>query len=218
MSFRLAAVAIALGLFATAAGAQPAGGGPAGGGPAGGGPSVSGPAVRGMAACRADVLAHCAGVEAGGGKRIACLKANIDKLSPECSATVRRRAAEAPGPSTTPPAASTVPPPAVSAAKAKGGRLAACKADVKQLCAGVAKGGGAKMRCLQDNQSKLSAPCAQTIAEIASTRKADRSACAEDAKSVCPGLKGAQRRACFTDNQAKLSPQCASALAKRAAR
>ena len=56
-------------LFATTAAAQ-------------GGPS---PAQRQAAqACMPDIRSHCANVERGGGRIIACLRANSEKLSPDC--------------------------------------------------------------------------------------------------------------------------------------
>ena len=42
-----------------------------------------------MAACRADSQALCADVERGGGRKIACLKANEAKLTPDCAAVVK---------------------------------------------------------------------------------------------------------------------------------
>jgi hypothetical protein len=199
------------------------------------------PAARGMAACRTDMATFCAGIEAGKGKRVACLIANKDKVSAACSATIQQRAAQAPaGAAAPPPGApgSSVAPPAgqvpatppgsqAAAPSAKGaapahgkggGRLAACRVDLQVLCANVPAGGGAKMRCLQDNQAKLGPACAQTIGELKSAKQAARGACAMDAKTLCPDLKGDQRRACFTANQSKLSPECTAALGKRAAR
>jgi hypothetical protein len=35
-------------------------------------------------ACRTDLNQYCAGVQRGGGRIVACLKANQDKLSPAC--------------------------------------------------------------------------------------------------------------------------------------
>jgi hypothetical protein len=42
-----------------------------------------------MAVCRADSKALCADVERGGGRKVACLKANEAKLTPECAAVVK---------------------------------------------------------------------------------------------------------------------------------
>ncbi len=227
MFTRLITIAISLAAMATVANAQPA--------------------ARGMAACRTDTATFCGGIEAGGGKRIACLMANQDKLSAACSAAIQQRTAQAPvggptpaqaAPQGAPQAApgSNVAPPAVSApgasaaappavtgqgvapGKGRGGPLAACRADVRLLCASVPPGGGSKVRCLQDNQVKLSPACAQTLGDLKSTKQVARSACATDATALCPGLKGDARRACFTENQAKLSPECSAVIGKRAAR
>jgi Cysteine rich repeat len=42
-----------------------------------------------MAVCRADSKALCADVEKGGGRKLACLKANEAKLTPDCAAVVK---------------------------------------------------------------------------------------------------------------------------------
>jgi Cysteine rich repeat len=42
-----------------------------------------------MAVCRADSKAMCADVEKGGGRKLACLKANEAKLTPDCAAVVK---------------------------------------------------------------------------------------------------------------------------------
>jgi hypothetical protein len=42
-----------------------------------------------MAVCRADSKALCADVKRGGGRKLACLKANEAKLSPDCAAVVK---------------------------------------------------------------------------------------------------------------------------------
>jgi Cysteine rich repeat len=44
---------------------------------------------RKMAVCRADSKALCADVEKGGGRKVACLKANEAKLTPDCAAMVK---------------------------------------------------------------------------------------------------------------------------------
>jgi hypothetical protein len=42
-----------------------------------------------MAVCRADSKALCADVERGGGRKVACLKANEAKLSPDCAGVLK---------------------------------------------------------------------------------------------------------------------------------
>lgn len=206
------------------------------------------PAARGMAACRVDLATFCQGLEAGRGRRVACLIQNQAKLSPDCQAAIQQRAARmpagAPFPGAVPPAGASPPaanapatappsaPPAAafpatppapvlkSAIPARGGkgggRFAACRADMQVLCAAAPAGGGGRMRCLQDNQAKLSPACADTLAQLKGLKQEARMACAPDAKRLCPGLRGEQRRACFADNQAQLSPECAAVAGKRA--
>lgn len=47
-------------------------------------PDGSGPRAQIRAACKADVDAHCRGVEPGEGRIRACLRANREKLSQPC--------------------------------------------------------------------------------------------------------------------------------------
>lgn len=204
-------------------------------------------AARGLGACRTDTATFCSSVEAGRGKRVACLAANKDKLSPDCAAALQQRLAQtkgaasppapsapgvappvasAPGtpaapnaaPGGTPGSAETAPVPQVRGGKAGKGRFVACRADLKALCTGVPAGGGAKHRCLEQNQASLSAACAQTLIDAKTARKAAHAACATDGNALCPGLKGDARRACLVENQSKLSPACAGSIAKQASR
>lgn len=48
------------------------------------------------------------------------------------------------------------PPAAEGDAK---GRLAACRPALEQLCANVEKGGGRKIKCLKENEAKLTPEC-----------------------------------------------------------
>lgn len=61
-------------------------------------------------ACKADIATHCAGLEPGGGRIRACLKANRDKLSDGCKAAIAAaiqarkdsKSSSTPAPTTTP--------------------------------------------------------------------------------------------------------------------
>ena len=116
-------------------------------------------------------------------------------------------------------------PPAV-AAPAKGGQMAACRADMKALCGDVGKGGGGKMKCLVENRVKTSAECQAVIASVETRmqqtkgerkelRKQARQACKTDVQTLCGSVehgKGAAMR-CLRENVAKTSPACSQALA-----
>ena len=136
------------------------------------------PKGRGMAACRTDAATFCGSVEAGRGKRMACLKENQAKLSPECQAAVEARGAKgANGAASATGAASAEGPGGQPAGKKaagakNGGRMAACKTDRESLCAGVQKGGGAIIKCLKDNKEKLSPACGEALAS-AKAKRAD---------------------------------------------
>jgi Cysteine rich repeat len=54
-----------------------------------GGGKVGGKVGGKMAACRADRKALCSDVEKDGGRKLACLKANEAKLTPECATVVK---------------------------------------------------------------------------------------------------------------------------------
>jgi hypothetical protein len=91
----------------------------------------------------------------------------------------------------------------------RGGLRGACKADFQQYCADVAQGGGARLKCLKDNQDKLSADCKSALAAMSSAREA----CAQDAAKYCAdSQRGADRLKCMTANKDKLSDGCKAAL------
>lgn len=55
------------------------------------------------------------------------------------------------------------------------GRLAVCKSALDQLCATVEKGGGRKLKCLKDNEAKLTPEC-KTALDAAIAARAEREA------------------------------------------
>lgn len=59
---------------------------------------------------------------------------------------------------------------AALAAPGQGGAMSACRADVQTFCGGIEAGGGKKMRCLIENQSKLSAECGAVVKQRVETR------------------------------------------------
>ena len=139
--------------------------------------------------CRSDYEAHCASIPPGGAASLQCLQKNISGLSPGCQTAVRavgaptapkaESAPAAPKAESTPPAApakpaaETTPPPAAKAAASTTAKKptsaqaaairSACRSDYQKVCAGVPTGGSAALQCLEQNKSKVSAPCQQAV-------------------------------------------------------
>lgn len=106
----------------------------------------------------------------------------------------------------------------VSTAASAQGPLAACATDAQTLCANQEKGEGGRVRCLRENEAKLSPDCKAAITKIREAREAVRNACKTDADTLCKeaaakdGERGGNLR-CLRDNAAKVSKPCADALA-----
>lgn len=92
---------------------------------------------RPLAACRLDLPTFCADIVAGGGKRLACLKANTAQLSPACAAALQEQQ------------------------DVRADARFACRADGQRLCPGLA--GAERRACLAANKASLSTDCAGTI-------------------------------------------------------
>ena len=142
--------------------------------------------ARAEDACRADVERLCQGIAPGGGRLMACLRANQAQVSPACKAqlaTVDRKVKEV---------------------------GAACGDDVRSWCADVKPGGGAVLRCLAQNRASLSPPC-QEVLQGAQEKAAEfKSKCGGDVRKLCKGIAPGQGRilACLKSREADLSPSC----------
>lgn len=84
-----------------------------------------------------------------------------------------------------------------------------CLADVEKLCKGVPTGGGRVMKCLNDNEAKLSGECRKTLGMV----KLEWAACRNDAEKLCreASEKGGVAK-CLKDNESKVAPECKSAM------
>ena len=187
--------------------------------------------VRGrLAACRVDAQTFCQNVEAGRGRRMACLVENKTKLSPECAQAIEARGSRDAGKQASPPSTGAAPAaqstesnatardnaPA-QLADAKGGRrgrMAACRTDAATFCANAAKGGGELMKCLGENTGKLSPECRASIAQIGAQAQTMRTACKGDRETLCGGVQkgGGAILQCLRSNRDKLTPACGAAL------
>ncbi len=174
-------------------------------------------------ACKAEIAQHCTGIEAGGGRRVACLVEKKAQLSPACQSALEQRKdgrgsqtgvpETAPGTKRSDTAAAPAGEPAAAPRKGKGkgnGRMAACRTDVATFCQDTAKGGGQRMACLQQNVEKLDPACRAALSERKVQAKGQRQACRDDRKSLCGDVQagGGKIVQCLKSNADKLSPGC----------
>ena len=155
----------------------------------------------GAAACRADAQRLCQGVEAGKGRVAQCLKENEAQVSGECKAHMAK------------------------AHEVMRARMEAfdeaCRGDVAQHCGSVDAGKGRVAACLRKNETALSAPCRQQLAQMDAERahrhermREMAEACKEDAQQHCAQTRpgGGRVARCLKDNEAKLTAPCREAL------
>ena len=188
-----------------------------------------------ITSCAPDLAKYCPGIEAGGGKKMRCLMDNRAGLSADCASAVSARQAlraggtvmaqatgQAPAaaPAVTGQPPGTIAPPVAALPKAGPlpANMRACRTDMATFCGAVEKGGGRKVKCLMDNQAKLSAECASAISSVQLQKQASKSACEADIATLCPAARGPARRQCLDANKAQVSPGCADRLAARAAK
>ena len=175
-----------------------------------------------LAACRMDARTFCQNAEAGRGRRLACLAENKAKLSPECAAALdaRGKSGAAAVDGTATPGAGSPPPDAPVGARggslggSRGGRMAACRTDAATFCASAATGGGARLKCLKENQSKLNPVCQAALAQVAAQTRNLRAACKADRDALCANVPkgGGAVLQCLKSNRDKVSPACDEAL------
>ncbi len=88
-----------------------------------------------------------------------------------------------------------------------------CAADRKKLCGNVAPGEGRIIKCMKENEAKLSPECQKLRAnQKPGQRSALMPACAAEKKSFCKGMTPEKTRACLLSNQANASAKCKEAL------
>jgi hypothetical protein len=131
--------------------------------------------------CRSDYQAHCSSVPTGGSAALQCLQSNLSQLSPSCQTAVSAvsggvSAAHPPAggapteaPTASAPSAppSSAPPPMTPREKMAIMRRS-CGGDFRAYCRGVPLGGGGGIRCLEENQSRLSPACRDVLAQAGS--------------------------------------------------
>jgi hypothetical protein len=129
--------------------------------------------------CRSDYQSYCSSVPTGGMASLQCLQGHMNELSPACQTAVG--SASGGGGSGGPPSSgaqsappSRMPPNSAPPQMAPREKMAmmrrSCGGDFRAYCRGVPLGGGEAMRCLADNQSRLSPACRDVMAEARGAR------------------------------------------------
>ena len=143
-----------------------------------------------MIACAEDRARYCGDVPPGGGRIIACMRANADKLSQRCF-----QAMTAWG---------------LAAANA----FKACLPDADRLCPHLPPGGPRARRCMLRDADKLSRACSDALLGEEPFNGALK-ACQPDVDRFCPNLppgSGALARSCILQNIDRLSKACSDTL------
>jgi hypothetical protein len=137
-------------------------------------------------ACKADVEKLCQGIPPGGGRLMACLKANEAKVSAPCKKHMTEVAA---------------------AVKYVGD---ACLDDVMRFCPGVPRGQGAVARCLARNEAALQPDCREIVHALREKAEDFKKACGPDIERLCKGIPPGQGRilSCLKSREGDLAPAC----------
>lgn len=85
-----------------------------------------------------------------------------------------------------------------------------CKKDRETYCTNVQAGEGRIIKCMKENEEKLSAECKAAWAKTKEELKDVKEACHEDAQKFCSGLKQKELAKCLRTNKDKLSESCKS--------
>jgi Cysteine rich repeat len=133
--------------------------------------------------CRSDYQSYCSSVPTGGTASLQCLQGHLNELSPPCQTAVSSASGGGPssggpssGGSARPPSAGAPAAAPYSAPKPMSPRekmaimRQSCGGDFRAYCRGVPLGGGEAMRCLSENQSRLSPACQSAMAESRGAR------------------------------------------------
>lgn len=92
-----------------------------------------------------------------------------------------------------------------------------CKADIEKLCAGIEPGDGRMMKCMKDNEDKMSAECKAKRSEMKEKMKDAHEACHEDIEKLCNDVSPGKGRIikCLKRHKDELSQGCKDATARK---
>ena len=85
-----------------------------------------------------------------------------------------------------------------------------CSEDIAKYCKGLQPGKGSIVKCLQENESKLSDQCRARLKESRKRLETAREVCAADVRKFCKGIKpgGGRIAKCLAQHAGELSPEC----------
>lgn len=92
-----------------------------------------------------------------------------------------------------------------------------CAKDRESFCAGVETGGGAVMKCLKENEEKLSVECKAHQVKMKEHMKDIHEACMDDVEKHCGDVKKGRGRImkCLKKNKDVVSEACKSEMAQK---
>ncbi|RZA09256.1 MAG: hypothetical protein EOP11_02305 [Proteobacteria bacterium] len=82
-----------------------------------------------------------------------------------------------------------------------------CDKDHESFCQGLKPGHGL-MKCMKENEAKLSAECKAHREEMKAKVGELKAACEGDAAKLCPDSQGRERMKCLREKKAEVSPAC----------
>jgi hypothetical protein len=100
--------------------------------------------------CKKELTSYCKDVTPGEGRLLACLYAHGDKLSGQCEYALYDAAAQL-----------------ERAVAALGYLVNECRDEMEALCSGVPAGQGRLLKCLEENDAKVSSRCKQALKDVA---------------------------------------------------
>lgn len=161
--------------------------------------------AQGPAACRQDMEELCADAP----DPMACMKENIDELSPACRAAFGRENPRGKGGKAKTKGKSA----------GKGPDYGACKGDLGRYCAKVKPGANRLSECLRANEKKLAKACRQAMKDHHAKMESGPDAaakCTQDAQDLCPDMMpgDGSLSACLKEHDEELSEPCAKVFAK----
>lgn len=90
-----------------------------------------------------------------------------------------------------------------------------CAKDRETLCAGIEPGDGRMMKCMMENQDKLSAECKAHHEKMKAHMKDMKESCADDVEKFCGDVKPGRGRVmkCMKKHKEEVSAACKEEMA-----